>query len=165
VKLGETSSPPEVDAIIAADEEVAELRRQIAELKHQLMEAKRQAFHWHQRSIRAEEVIEQQKNELTAVLKSKQDFHDSVVEYMLSIRQDQLTIENAIKSLRRPVISQKNWIGATVAALALIAFLYFNPQIVSNALEWLSYTRNQVFTLLSVAALGGIYYYSRRRKK
>jgi len=141
-----------------------EFLRQFEAVRMQLAEARRQAFHWHQRCIRAEEVIEQQKNELTAVLKANRDFHDSVVEYMLALRADQLTIANAIKSLTRPRMSLPSWIGVTAVAIAVIAFLYFNPEMVASALEWLSVTRNQIFALAALAAIGGITYYLRRRR-
>ena len=147
----------------AGAESIFELKNLALEnekLRSQVVELKRQALDWHQKAVRLEEVVDQLKNELLAVLRSKADFKAAVVEYMLTIREAQLKIENALKQLRGPRIAITKALAVMVLGLAAIATLWFNPQI----LQWLSIRENQFFVLLLAGIAGATAYYIYKRR-
>jgi len=113
--------------------QVESLKRENERLRDELAEAKREAFKWHQEAIRAGEVNTQLQNELAAVLKAKRDFRDQAVEYMLTIREQQLRIDNALKFLRGPRAIFGKWLAVTILGLAVLAYFYFKYKLRDTA--------------------------------
>jgi len=145
-------------------ERMEAFRSEVERLKLENAELKRQALEWHQKFIQAEQVIDQLKNELAAVLAAKADFKTSVIQYMLTIREQQLRIEHAIKHLKRPTISFGKWMAITVIALATIAAFVFSPGLSQKLIAWLSTPGNQFFLIVLAIIVGLIVYYARRRR-
>jgi len=137
--------------------EDVELRKRVEELEHENAELRRQAYDWHQKYIRAEQVIDQLKNELMAVLKSKADFKASVIQYMLTFREQQLTIANALKKLQGPRIAFSKWLAITLIAIAGLIWLQYNPDVLAKIQSWLSVTTNQIFVLVALVIAFAIY--------
>lgn len=141
--------------------EIKKLMVENEQLRSQITELKRQALDWHQRAVRLEEVVDQLKNELYAVLKSKGDFKKAVVEYMLTIREAQLRIENALKQMKAPRITITKALVVLVLGLAAFATLWWHPQL----LEWLSVKSNQFFVMVLAGIAGAVAYYTYRKRK
>ena len=141
--------------------ETKKLMMENTQLRSQITELKRQALDWHQRAVRLEEVVDQLKNELYAVLKSKGDFKKAVVEYMLTIREAQLRIENALKQMKAPRITITKALVVLALGLAAFATLWWQPQI----LEWLSVKSNQFFVIILAGIAGAVAYYTYRKRK
>lgn len=142
---------------------VRNLEAQIQRLKLENAEYKRQALEWHQKFIQAEEVIDQLKNELLAVLRSKADFKASVIQYMLTIREAQLRIEHAIKQLRGKTFTITKWVAITIIALAVIGAFIFVPNFSNTVILWLSNPTNQFFVIVLAAIIGFVIYYVKGR--
>ena len=142
---------------------VKNLEAQIQRLRLENAEYKRQALEWHQKFIQAEEVIDQLKNELLAVLRSKADFKASVIQYMLIIREAQLRIEHAIKQLRGKTFTITKWVAITIIALAVIGAFIFVPNFSNTVILWLSNPANQFFVIVLAVIIGFVIYYAKRR--
>ena len=141
--------------------DVRELQMENDALISQNTELKRQSMNWHQEAIRLGEVVDALKNELNAVLKSVKDFMGNVVEYFLTLREQQLTIEHGLKKLRRSKITLTKALVALILGLALIGVFIYNP---GDVMGWLSYRENQFFVIvLAVIGAAAAYYMSRRR--
>lgn len=128
-------------------------------LMREINEHKRSSLDWHQRAVRLEEVVDQLKNELMAVLHSKADFKGTVIEYMLTIREAQLNITNALKTMRKPRIT----ITKMVVALACVVGFFLTVWLVPDVLVWVQMNSGLVIVL---AALGAVtaYYISTKKK-
>ena len=100
------------------------------------------------------------------IIKSKGDFRGAVIEYLLSIREVQLTIENALKSMKGPRIPWGKWMIWPIMFVAGLVYLYYNPQVVSETQKYLSLPLNQLFILgLGIIAVAGIFYARRRLRR
>jgi len=139
------------------------LSKDDAALKQVTAEIERQGLDWHQRAIHLEEVVMQKTNELNALLKAKADFAKSVNLRMLSIRKEQQTIENALKSGAGFKLIHLAWIAVPACFVALILYMQYNPQALASLQLWLSSPTNQVFTVILIGAILGIVYFLRRR--
>lgn len=111
-----------------------DLITRVGTLEAQLAEAERQKSEWHQRAIAAEEIVEQQKSEIKGLMETKSGLKELAYEYMLTIYQACGSIEKALQKLKGTVMSKEivKYIALTIVALAIIAFLWANPSIVSE---------------------------------
>jgi len=141
--------------------QVTNQKREIEDLKTKNLEYKRQALDWHQKAVRLEEVNDQLKNELHAVLSSKSDQKQSVIEQVLTALEAHTQIRNALKELKGT-----NWLtkGLAILILAVIAIAAFmsNPTAVTT---WLSDRQNQFFVIAIVGIVAFAYYLSKKGKK
>jgi DNA-directed RNA polymerase len=144
--------------------EIEDLKRKIETLKTENLELRRRAYEYHQKWIQQEEINEQLKNELAAALAAKSDFKSAVVEYMLTIREAQLTIMNALKSMRRGYMQFGMWIALTVIAVALIIYFSYYPDQAYRLQLWLSQPTNQIFVIAAIGIVAFAIFYSKRRR-
>lgn len=140
---------------------VNKLRKEVEDLKTREVEMKRQALDWHQKAVRLEEVNDQLKNELHAVLSSKSDMKQAVIEQVLTALEAYTKIRNALKA-----IQGTNWLTRGVIMMILggiiVAGFLLNP---GAATEFLSDRTNQAFIII-LALIGAFaYYMSRKRGK
>jgi len=135
------------------------IKKESEDLRGQTIELKRQALNWHQKAIRLEEVNDQLKNELHAVLSSKSNMKESVIEQVLTALEAHTKIHNAYKALQGT-----NWLTRTVViaivAIALVGAFLLNPNAVTN---FLSDRMNQMFIII-LAAIGAFAVYMIKRR-
>lgn len=141
--------------------EMERLIKENEDLKKQIAEEKRSKLDWHQKAVRLEEVVDQLKNELLAVLKSKADFKGAVIEYMLTIREAQLKIENALKQMRGFRFTLSKWVAILILGLAAIGVYMLYPE---QVIAWLSQSQNQLFIIILAGVVVFAYYYARKVK-
>lgn len=138
-----------------------DLKRDSEDLKIRNSELSRQAHHWHQEAVRGEEVLKQVKNELHAVLSSRSDMKQAVVEQVATSLEAHTKIRNALKELK-PV----NWLSRALVMLILgvmtLGVFLMNP---GGVLQWLSVASNQFFVFIIVLAVAFVYFYTQQRKK
>ncbi len=145
--------------------EVESLRNEIKRLNEQLAEAERQKNEWHQRALAYEEIIEQQKAEIRGLLEAKGGLRDLAYEYMLTIYESCHSIEKALKALRGPRFAGwlNKYVVALIIGLAVIAYVWLNPEFGSAVYTFLSHPWNQVFVIILVGVIvAGIYYWKKR---
>jgi hypothetical protein len=156
--LKESSNPGELPLLLKQS-------KRIDELEAALAEAQRSKLEWHSRAIRDEEVISQQENELRGLLESKGDFMGSVVQYMLSLREDQLTIENALRKYHRPTLSFNKWLAITVISLGSLIFAWAIKDQLGGFGVWLGQPMNMLLALGVVVIFCLALYYLLLEKK
>jgi len=130
-------------------------------LHRSVTEYKRQAWSWHKQAVRFEDVIEHLKGELTAALESKGDFKKGLVQLMLTIREQQLRIEHALKSLKRPTFTVTKIVAMLILGLASLGVFAFVPE----ARAWISSTGNQFFIIIFGGVALAVYYLIVQRRK
>jgi len=117
----------------------------IDQLKAALTEALRSGKEWHKTSIQFEEIVGQQENELRGLLESKTDHMGAVVQHMFAIREEQLTIENALKKYTRPKISFDKWLALTVMLCIGLTFAWVMRDHIGGVGIWLKEPINMGF--------------------
>jgi hypothetical protein len=141
--------------------DVNKVKKENETLKTMNVEEKRQALSWHQKAIRLEEVNEQLKNELHAVLSSKSDMKQAVIEQVLTALEAYTKIRNALKSLQGG-----NWLTKGVILLILgvmiVGGFLINPEAVTT---FISNRTNQAFIIILVALVAFALYIAKRRKQ
>lgn len=129
-------------------------------LKTRIIEKERQALHWHQKAVNLEEVNKQIKNELHAVLSSKSDQKQSVIEQVLTALEAHTKIRNALKELK-PVA----WLNkmAVMLILGIVGFGVFlmNP---GGIMQWMGEKQNQFFIIILAMIISFAYFYTRQKK-
>ena len=134
------------------------LQDEYGNLKSQYNEAKQKLY-------AQEELVQQLRNAFQALLTSTADFKDMLIQYLLAWRHKQLTIENALSSLRG-----RNWtvpreVVAGVVALAAIGYFYYYPDSRAEVMSWLSIPSNALTVLALVGLMvAGVYYATKRRR-
>ena len=139
-----------------ANKQTKELER----LKIEIVEKKRAALDWHQKAVRLEEVNDQLKNELHAVLSSKSDMKQAVIEQVLTALEAYTKIRNALKSLQGANWLTRGVIMLLVVGLAVTVFM-LNPGPIST---FISDRTNQAFIIV-LAFIGAFALYMLKRRK
>jgi len=154
-------------AQIAGDQEYSaelfnysEVYKEMEMLKGRNIELKRQALRHHQDKIRLEEVNDQLKNELHAVLGSKSDQKQCVVEQVLTALEAHTNIRTALQSLQPTSWLTRGFIMLFLG-LAVVGLFLVNP---GEIMGWLSIKQNQFFIIILAGVVAGIYYYTRRKR-
>lgn len=123
-----------------------DLMEQLELMRIQLAEAERQKAEWHHRAISAEEIIEQQKNEIRGLMAAKSGLKELAYEYMLTIFQATGSIDKAMKRLKGTSISSEiaKYAMITVLGVAIIGLLWANPGIIT------ALASNAIFLVVAV---------------
>lgn len=137
-------------------------RAHIAELARENMD-KGQAV------IKLEEVVSFLKNEILGLLKATRDFRSAVTEYMLTIREAQITIENALKKRLGPRAWFGKWLAWPIAAAIIVIptlwYLNDNPQVVQQIFLWWADPFNKLLIFVLAVITGATVIYIKRRRK
>jgi len=129
-----------------------------------LAEALRGKKEWHSRCVRAEEALEGTDVETKALLEERTDRVAGAIRYMLALREDQLTIENALKHYKKFSLTFSKWLALTVCFLGGLGFLYGGRDSLGGAGEFLGDPTNMIFALLVTLAVCVVLYYGLVKK-
>ena len=148
-----------------SDTSLDQARKVIRLQKGQIDALKTDLSNWKQRSIRAEEIIEQKVNELSAVYKADRDYNQGVTTLFLSHISNIKDINTAFTSHRIPAFTMPK-VGTGVIAVALIGYFYLNKKLTNQIMTLLATPRFQLYLALGMVAVGtGIYYWKYRKDK
>ena len=115
--------------------------------------------------MRAEEIIDQKVNELSAVYKADRDYNQGVTTLFLSHISNIKDINTAFTSHRIPAFSIPQ-VGTGVVAIAVIGYFYLNKKLTNQIMMLLATPRFQLYLALGIVAVGtGIYYLKYRKDK
>ena len=131
-------------------------------LESENVEWKRQAMDWHQKAVRLEEVNDQIKNELHAILSSKSDQKQGVIEQVLTLLEGHTKIRAALKEVKGPTLTLTKTVAMVILGLAIIGVFVMNP---GDLMSWLSIKENQFFIILLVGISVFAYYYAMKKRK
>lgn len=145
--------------------DVSNLVLKVQKLNVSLAEKTREAHSWHQKAVRLGEYVQHLRNELVGVLKSKTDVVRASHELMLMIRQEQVTIENALRGKSLTSYFRKEFIYLIIAGM-VFAFIGLNKDLQQGFGIWMSSSMNQLFILIALVMIVLIVYYlvGRRQK-
>ena len=134
------------------------LRQENNNLQSQLNEAKQKLY-------AMEALVQQLRNAFQALLTSTADFKDMIIQYLLAWRHAQLTIENALSSLRGHAWMIPKEAVAGILGLAAIGYFYYYPDSRAEVMSWLSIPANALTVLALVGLIvAGVYYATKRRR-
>jgi len=139
----------------------AQILTENQQLKNERAEYKRQAIDWHQKAVQLGEYVEHLKGELDAVLGSKTKFKVAVLEYMLTFREAQIRIENAIRHMKGVQITWTKVMALTAVSFAVIGAFVLD---VGGVREWFSNGTNQFFVIALVLGSVFVYFYVKKRR-
>ena len=129
-----------------------------------LAEALRGKKEWHSRCIRAEEALEGTDVETKSLLEERTDRVAGAIRYMLALREDQLTIENALKHYKKFSLTFSKWLALTVCFLGGLGFLYVGRDSLGGMGGFLNDPANMIFALLVALAVCVVLYYGLVKK-
>lgn len=118
---------------------------------------------WKQRSVRAEEIIEQKVNELSAVYKADRDYNQGVTTLFLSHISNIKDINTAFTSQKMPSFTMPQ-IGSGAIIVCLIIYAYLNKPLTQKIITLLGTPRFQLYLVIGLIVLGVIIYYWKYRK-
>lgn len=132
-----------------------------------LAETERDSLEWHRKSIKLEERVKKQDNEIRGLLEEKSDNVDAVIEQLLSYVEEHQTIENAYKHMKgqRPSLTFGKWIAITFIAIAAMVLLYVMRDQLGSAGSALNNPAVMIFAVLVVIAFCVLLYYLAVEKK
>jgi hypothetical protein len=115
-----------IDVEGKAEEVILQMVKDKEELTQRANVAEGAAAEWHRRCITAEGARDKKDVELRGVLEEESDFDEAVTLRMLTVRQKQLTIANALEKARGrlPKLSFNKWLAITVIACVAMIFAY-----------------------------------------
>ena len=84
---------------------------------------------------------------------------------MTGFRKDQMTIAQWLKANPKKQIEDTTLVWIAVLVITVAGFFYINPHYVDSVLIWMWMPRTQLVAILALVLGGGLYWYSRKRKK
>ena len=121
-------------------EEIEELKNENEELRKENVELRRKAEEWMQKALTYEEVVEQQKVSISGLLDAKTGIKEHALAMVLGLWQACGSFDQMLKQLGhgRFRFTFNKYMAIVILGALLILYLWFNPQIVSSFMYWLS---------------------------
>jgi hypothetical protein len=138
--------------------ETQELLDRLRLLEEENAKLRREAVEWQQRALAYEDVIAQQRAETAGLLDAKAGIKEHAYETFLGLLNAFGRFDKAVEALkgRRQGFAFTKWTAVTVISLAVIAYLWMNPQAAAQLYIWLSNPVNAVLVLALVGLLAYI---------
>jgi hypothetical protein len=149
------------------ESDMAKLQMRLSQLAAENAKLKRDAITWQQRALSYEDVVVQQRAETAGLLDAKAGIKEHAYETMLGFYQAFASFDKAMEAIRgrRFAFSFNKWVALTIISVVAVAFLWANPQIITQAQIWLSNPYNFGITAIALVVVLAIILYAQRRKK
>jgi hypothetical protein len=152
------------DMLTIPDHGTSVLQERNVTIEKELAHTKNLEMNYHQKMIEYEAVVEKQRVEIQGLLKRKGSEKKMALEYMLTIREMHLRIENGIKALKGGMFKLDKWTAIALAGVAIFALFIFNKDASAGLQRFLIEPTNQLFVgVIAILAVILIVFMARKQ--